>query len=136
MVFSVSYNKCALGFWVLLSHQLLCDVDQAQQMLRPSFNAAMSAPLMYIFFICFCVPARLIRWLTINTYIHNTISNFQVTVKSPNFIHKKIHSFTGHCSTFPMFMQYLDSLLAFQSSRVDRPRKGGVRCVYVRPEWS
>ena len=63
-------NVCALGFWVLLSHQLLCDVDQAQQMLRPSFNAAMSAPLMYIFFICFCVPARLIRWLTINTYIH------------------------------------------------------------------
>ena len=67
--FSV-FNVCALGFWVLLSHQLLCDVDQAQQMLRPSFNAAMSAPLMYIFFICFCVPARLIRWLTINTYIH------------------------------------------------------------------
>ena len=62
-------NVCALGFWVLLSHQLFCDVDQAQQMLRPSFNAAMSAPLMYIFFICFCVPARLIRWLTINTYV-------------------------------------------------------------------
>ena len=42
--FCVFVSVGALGFWVLLPRQLLCDLDQAQQMLRPPFNAAMSAP--------------------------------------------------------------------------------------------